>query len=82
LLIHEATLRRQPAPLRTATIVAAGHVILLAISTAEARSCFKGEYLDRVRTLAFTRQQVLMTSNGAASGSELASGDSAGRAKA
>lgn len=79
LMMDESELRRASAPVRTATIVAAGHLVLLSISTAEARACFKGEYLNSVRDLGHTRRQMLKQQNdagsqGPGSGPQLSSG--------
>lgn len=46
-------------PMRTATVVAEGHLVLLGMTTAEARACFGSENLDDLRRLAAARQDML-----------------------
>lgn len=49
-------------PMRTATVLAEGHMVLLRMATAEARACFSAEHLEAMRSLAAARQGILATS--------------------
>lgn len=58
LLMDEAALRQDPAPIRSATVVASGHVVLLAMPTEIARECFRGDVLMQLRGLGQARQAI------------------------
>jgi hypothetical protein len=63
LVMEEAVLKHGPAPTRNATLVASGDSVLLVISTAMARECFKGDVLKELRGLRQQRQRMLQTSS-------------------
>lgn len=61
LLMDADSIRPGAAPMRTATVVAEGDMVLLSMTTAEARACFDAERLGDIRRLAAARQDVLAT---------------------
>lgn len=61
LMMDEEALRQGAAPIRNATVVASGHVVLLAMSTEMARRCFKGDVLVQLRGLGQKRQDMRQT---------------------
>lgn len=58
LLMDEAELRQGTAPIRNATVVASGHVVLLTMSTEVARQCFRGDVMVQLRGVAQARQLI------------------------
>jgi hypothetical protein len=63
LMMEESSLKHGPAPVRSATVVASGHVVLLAISTEMARECFRGDVLVQLRGLGQKRQHMLQATS-------------------
>jgi hypothetical protein len=58
-MMDEDDIRRDSTPLRTATVVAEGHLVLLEMSTAEARARFKGDRLNQIKKMNIARKDVL-----------------------
>lgn len=50
-------IRRDRPPRRSATVVAAGHVVALELTTAEARTCFLPEHLRQIQQMGLQRRQ-------------------------
>jgi hypothetical protein len=63
LMMEESALKQGPAPIRNATVVASGHVVVLEISTEMARECFRGDVLEQLRGLGQKRQHMLQAAN-------------------
>lgn len=59
LMMDKVDLKQGPAPIRNATLVANGHVVLLTMTTAAARECFQGDVLAELRGLGKARQYML-----------------------
>eukprot|EP00892_Ulva_mutabilis_P010525 jgi/Ulvmu1/7845/UM004_0075.1 len=61
LMMDEDAIKAGEEPLRTATIVAEGHLVLLSMTTAEARVCLVDDRVEHIRRLAAARQDFLAT---------------------
>lgn len=59
LMMDAESIRPGAVPTRTATVVAEGHMVLLSMTTAEARMCFDADHLASMRHLAAARQDFL-----------------------
>lgn len=59
LMMDTESIRPGAVPMRTATVVAEGHMVLLSMTTAEARACFDADRLAGMRHLAAARQDIL-----------------------